>query len=299
MHEAVLSKEVLSLLQLRPDQIVVDGTLGSGGHAREILNCIGTKGHLIGIDRDPEAIQRVRQNLKAFSQVEYVQDNFSELDKILRSLNVDAVDAVILDVGLSSEQLEEGSRGFSFLKEGPLDMRMDPSQPLTARDLVNDLSQGELEELFRKYGEERWARRIAGALCKEREERPIETTQDLVRVIHKAVPRRFHFRHRHPATRVFQALRIRVNDELKALTIVLPKALQALSPKGRLAVVSFHSLEDRIVKQTFQAWSREGRIRILTRKPLRPGPEEIQRNPRSRSARLRVIEKIAPLDTTH
>ena len=291
-HEPVLLKEALAVLKPQPGQIVVDATLGSGGHAKKILESLGSKGRLVGIDQDPEAIQRSRESLKAFSQVDYVQRNFSELDKILKGLNLSVVDAVLLDVGISTEQLEETPRGFSFLKEGPLDMRMDPDRPVRARDLVNDLSQGELEKLFRTYGEERWAKRIAGNLCRERVKHPIETTGELVRIILQAVPRRFHFGARHPATRVFQALRIRVNEELAALESVLPKALQALPPRGRLAVITFHSLEDRIVKRAFRAWGKEGIVQILTPKPIRPTEEEIRRNPRSRSAKLRAVEKM-------
>lgn len=292
LHEAVLLKEVLALLDPKPGEVIVDATLGNGGHAQEILKRLGPQGRLIGIDQDPEAIQRAKENLQAFSQVDYIQRNFSELDEILKGLNLKQVHAVLLDIGVSTEQLEEASRGFSFLKEGPLDMRMDPAQRLRARDLVNDLSQGELEKLFRTYGEERWAKRIAGTLCRERVRHPIETTGELVRIIQKAVPRRFHFGARHPATLVFQALRIRVNEELEALESALPQALQALGPHGRLAVICFHSLEDRIVKQTFRSWAREGKVQILTPKPVRSTQEEVQRNPRSRSARLRAMEKV-------
>ena len=271
--------------------MVVDATLGSGGHAREILERIGPKGRLVGIDQDPEAIQRTQANLQAFPQVDYAPKNFCELDEVLQDLNLNLVDAVLLDVGISSEQLEEGERGFSFLKEGPLDMRMNPEGPVTARDLVNDLSQEELEKIFWTYGEERWGRRIARRICEERIPKPLETTGDLVRVIQKAVPRRFHFGPRHPATKVFQALRIKVNDELEALQAALPKALEALAPKGRLAVICFHSLEDRIVKQTFREWASQGIVEILTRKVVKPSSEEKEHNPRSRSARLRAIEK--------
>ena len=292
MHEAVLLKEVLALLRLQPGQIVIDATVGSAGHAREILKQIGREGRLIAIDQDPEAIQRAKANLRAFPQVDYVQANFSELDKILHSLNLLTIHAVLLDVGASSEQLEEGSRGFSFLKEGPLDMRMDSAGRVTAWDLVNHLSQKELENLFLTYGEERWSRRIARVICRERIRGPIQTTHELVGVIQKAVPRRFRFGPRHAAMRVFQALRIKVNEELKALETVLPKALRALSSGGHLAVISFHSLEDRIVKQTFRAWGEKGEVRILTRKVILPTPEEIQRNRRSRSARIRAIEKV-------
>lgn len=291
-HEPVLLKEVLMLLTPRAGQTVVDATLGSGGHAMEILKHIGKKGHLVGIDQDPEALERARQNLKAYPNVDYLQANFSQLTRILAQLNLHEIDAVLLDVGLSTEQLEEARRGFSFLKEGPLDMRMDPGRSLKARELVNRLPERELENLFRTYGEERWARRIAKALCRERKKRPLETTGDLVRVIKEAVPRPFHFRPRHPAMRVFQALRIRVNEELEALASVLPQALQALRPGGRLAVICFHSLEDRIVKAAFRTWEKEGKVRILTRKPVRPTAEETERNPRSRSAKLRVVEKM-------
>lgn len=290
-HEPVLLEEVLTLLRLKPGEAVVDATLGNGGHAREILKRIGLKGRLIGIDQDPEALQRARTNLKEFSQVIYIQKNFSELNTLLESLNLNQVDAVLLDVGISSEQLMEGGRGFSFLKEGPLDMRMDPTRSLTARDLVNDLSQEELEKLFWDYGQERWGRRIAQSIVRVRRKKPIETTQELAEVISEAVPAPSRFGPRHPATRVFQALRIRVNRELEALAAVLPQALQRLGPGGRLAVITFHSLEDRIVKQTFRSWASEEKVKILTRKPVRPTLAEIEQNPRSRSAKLRAIEK--------
>lgn len=306
-HRPVLLKEVLRLLDPKPGQVVVDATVGSGGHAREILKRIVPTGRLIAIDQDPAALERARQNLKEFSQADYIHGNFAELEAILRSLNRSMVDAVILDVGLSSEQLEEAGRGFSFLKEGPLDMRMDPGGlSLKARDLVNDLSQGELENLFRTYGEERWSRRIAGTICQERVKKPIETTADLVRIIQKAVPASSHSgircqarrprhalgRARHPATRIFQALRIRVNQELEALERVLPQAFAVLRPEGgRLAVITFHSLEDRIVKHWFRKWAFEGRARLLIKKPVRPEAEEIRANPRSRSAKLRVLMK--------
>jgi 16S rRNA (cytosine1402-N4)-methyltransferase len=290
-HEPVLLAEVLELLRVKPGETVVDGTLGSGGHASEILKRLSGTGRLVGIDQDPEALGRAKENLKEFPNVEYIHGGFEELDKMLNHLNLGMIDAVLLDVGLSSEQLEEARRGFSFLKEGPLDMRMDPSKSLRAYDLVNELSERELTELFRRYGEERWAGRIARVICRERRRQPIETTGALVEAVKQAVPKPLHFGPRHPAMRVFQALRIRVNDELGALETALPKALAALRPGGRLAVISFHSLEDRIVKQTFRRWAEEDRGEVLTRKPVRPGPEEVERNPRSRSARLRGFEK--------
>ncbi len=291
-HEPVLLKEVLQLLDPQPGEVVVDATLGNSGHAREILKRIGPKGRLIGIDQDPEAIERAKHSLKEFSYVDYIYGNFAELGEILKRLNRDTVNAVIIDVGISSEQLEEARRGFSFLKEGPLDMRMDPGRLVVrARDLVNDLSQGELEKLFRTYGEERWSKRIAGTICRERVKKPIETTGELVQIIKRAVPRPSHFGPRHPAMRVFQALRIQVNQELEALKTVLPQAVAALSPGGRLAVITFHSLEDRIVKRTFREWASEGAVQLLTKKPVQPTLEEIQANPRSRSAKLRVLKK--------
>lgn len=292
-HEPVLLEEVLALLKPQLGQVVVDGTLGSGGHAREILQYLGSQGRLIGIDQDPDALKRAKQNLQMYPQIEFIQDHFTRIDEILTGLNLPAADAVLLDIGVSTEQLEDARRGFSFLKEGPLDMRMDPGTPLRAQDLVNDLSQEDLEKLFRTYGEERWARRVARRVVRERATRPIETTTDLVRIVQEAVPRSFHFGPRHPAMRVFQALRISVNEELKALEEGLPKALQILCPGGRLAVICFHSLEDRIVKQTFRSWAAQAKVQILTRKPLGPKREEIERNPRSRSAKLRGVEKIA------
>lgn len=291
-HEPVLLNEVLALLKPKPGQVVVDGTLGGGGHSRALLERVGAEGRLIGIDQDPEALERAKANLKEFPNVEFIHSHFSGLDEVLRALNLPSADAVILDVGVSTEQLEKPERGFSFLKEGPLDMRMDLSNPVTARDLIRDLSQEKLESLFRTLGEERWSKRIAAAICRRRVREPIVTTGDLVKIIQEAVPKPARFGPRHPAMRVFQALRIEVNQELRELEAVLPKALKVLKTGGRLAVISFHSLEDRRVKQAFRQWSKEGRAKLLTPKPVGPGEEEIRRNPRSRSAKLRVIEKM-------
>jgi len=292
VHEPVLLKEVVALLNPRPGQVVVDGTLGSGGHAKEIMQYLGPQGRLIGLDQDPEALERAKRTLEHFTNVEFLQANFSELEAVLKRLNLNRIDAVLLDVGLSSEQLGTADRGFSFLKEGSLDMRMDPRSLVTARDLVNDLSQGELETLFRESGEERWSKRIAAAVSRERQKKPIETTRQLTEIIEKSVPRPARFGPRHPAMRVFQALRIRVNRELAALEETLPQAFRALKRGGRLAVISFHSLEDRIVKQTFREWLKRGEARVLTPKPVRATEEEMRRNPRSRSAKLRVVERI-------
>jgi len=260
----------------------VDATLGSGGHAASILKCLGLSGRLIGIDQDPEAVRRARENLKSFSSVEYYQENFSRLDEILDRLNLRVVDAVLLDVGVSREQLQTPERGFSFAEEGPLDMRMGGPSGETAADLV---------ELFKRYGEERWAGRIARVICQARGRQPIVTTGELARLVQQAVPGKFRYGPRHPATRIFQALRIAVNRELEALEAVLPKALERLRPGGRLAVITFHSLEDRIVKWKFREWASEEKVEILTRKPVTPQRGEMLENPRSRSAKLRAVRK--------
>ena len=298
-HKPVLLQEILHGLHLKPDMIVVDGTVGSGGHAAEILKVIGPKGKLIALDQDPQGIERSRQALKDFPQASFYNENFRNLDKILDGLNISSVDAVILDVGLSSEQLEEGQRGFSFERNGPLDMRIDPESKVMARDLVNDLSQPELEKLLREFGEERWAKRFASAICRQREVRPIETTQGLVEVLQSALPIRFSspkvrrpfWMKRHPATRVFQALRVAVNDELGALAEGLPKIWKRIKFGGCLAVITFHSLEDRIVKRQFRVWKQMKEAVLLTKKPVVPSAEEIFENPRARSAKLRIAEK--------
>ena len=299
-HKPVLLQEALQCLDLKSGATVMDGTLGSAGHALEILKQIGSKGRLIGFDQDPAAIARCREILKDFQgQISLHPENFRNAGEILESLNIPALDAVILDVGLSSDQLEDAVRGFSFDRSGPLDMRMDPRAPNSARDLVNDLSEEELEKLFRELGEERWARRIAGNIFRERAKQPIETTDDLVRVIEEALPRRTRFRkgsrpvwaRRHPATRAFQALRIAANDELGALREGLPAVWRKIKPGGRLAVITFHSLEDRIVKFQFRSWAQTEGAVILTKKPVTATREEAAANPRSRSAKLRAVEK--------
>ncbi len=279
--------------------IAVDGTLGSAGHAYAILQRIIPQGRLIALDQDRAAIERGKEILKEFYQVTFICDNFRHLDKVLDTLNIYNVDAVILDVGLSSDQLEEEKRGFSFEGEGPLDMRMDSTADWTARDVVNDFPQEKLETLFRNSGEQRGARRFARAICYARQKRPIETTRDLAEIICRSLGvkhkekdsgRTWQFR-RHPATRVFQALRIAVNDELGALEEALPKIWQRMKPGGRVAVISFHSLEDRIVKHQFRSWQRSHEGIILTKKPVVASKDEIRDNPRARSAKLRVVER--------
>lgn len=294
-HKPVLLQETLQCLNLRPGLTVVDGTLGSGGHAIEILKKIEETGRLIGLDQDPASIQRGSEIFQGYSNVSLHHKNFSDLEDVLDSLNISSVDAVLLDVGFSNDQLEDARRGFSFERSGPLDMRMNPEINVTAADLVNKLSERELKDLFWDYGNERWSGRIAASICRERSARRIETTDDLVRAIQNTFPHRGRhtpFRTRlHPATRVFQALRIAVNNELGTLQESLPRIWTHLATGGRLAVISFHSLEDRIVKQQFRFWFQNKEGRLITKKPITSSARERQNNPRSRSAKLRAIEK--------
>lgn len=263
----------------------IDGTLGSGGHARGILEQSEPDGMLLGLDRDAEALERARSNLADFGdRAELIQASFAEIPEIHASLNWPPIQGVLLDLGLSSEQLGHADRGFSFRSEGPLDMRYDRRQDLQASDLINYGAQRELEQILREYGEEWRSRRIASAIV---DARPIRTTSELAQIVSAASGRaggRIH-----PATRVFQALRIAVNDELATLEHGLSAALEVLAQHGRLVVIAFHSLEDRIVKRFFRE---EENLRIITKKPIRPSQSEVERNPRSRSARLRVAERI-------
>lgn len=306
-HEPVLVEEVLEALAIRPGGIYVDATLGGGGHAWHILEALGS-GRLIGIDQDWQALEAAKDHLKEKqAQLSLLHGNFRHLADLLQSIQVEAVDGILMDIGVSSWQIDAKERGFSYQVDGPLDMRMDQraEQP-SAKDLVNELSAEELSKIFYQYGEERWSRRIAQFIVDERKRSPLETSFDLVRVINKAIPKKVRMQDKHPARRVFQALRIAVNQELEALEAALDQALPLLKSGGRLAVISFHSLEDRMVKTKFREWSTEiipppgfpaemGRpkkARLLSRKPITAGPEEVQRNPRAHSAKLRVVEKV-------
>jgi len=267
----------------------VDATVGTGGHAEAILERILPGGRLVGLDRDPEALAVARRRLERFGEaVQLVQANFADLHYVLRALGIARVQGVLMDLGVSGLQLAAPHRGFSFRLAGPLDMRMDPASPVTAADLVNRLSEKELAELLRRYGEEPFAPRIAREIVRRR---PLSTTQELREAILRAVPRRAWPRRVDVATRTFQALRIAVNRELEALEQALPQAAEVLDPGGRLVVISFHSLEDRIVKHTLR---RAKSLRVLTPKPIRPSPEEVRRNPHARSARLRAAERVEP-----
>jgi len=297
VHLPVLVAEVLNYLDCRPDRIYIDATVGSGGHARRILEQSAPTGKVIGLDCDAAAIVRAKQNLVSFGErFLAVQENFRDLKEVLDSLSIPAVDGILADLGVSSEQVDDPGRGISFRWEAPLDMRLDLRGPITAQELIRRLSAEEMEKIIREFGEERWARRIARAIAKRRLIRPLKTTGDLVEVILQAVPS---YRTRlHPATRTFQALRIAVNQELTNLETFLREGRGLLKPGGRLCVISFHSLEDRIVKEHFRQWRKGARgetppFRLLTPKPVAPSAGEIRFNPRARSAKLRAIEKIS------
>ena len=300
-HNPVLLEEVLEHLALKPGAVVMDGTLGSGGHSEAMLEKIGPEGKLIGFDQDPAAIARCRELFQKDSRVTLVHENFRNLEKVFQELKVAAFDAVLLDIGTSSEQLADGQRGFSFQMEGELDMRMNPEVGLKASELLAQSSETQLADLFYHYGEEHHSRRFARVIVEARRQRPLRTTQDLIQTLEQAVPPHLRFEkgkrpswaRRHPATKIFQALRIGVNDELDALKEGMAGAFQHLARGGRLGVISFHSMEDRIVKQQFRKWDDEDQGKLIFRKPVVAKRFEILNNPRVRSAKLRVIEKIS------
>ncbi|HBY97779.1 MAG: 16S rRNA (cytosine(1402)-N(4))-methyltransferase RsmH [Ardenticatenaceae bacterium] len=314
MHQSVLSQEVLDALAPRPGGRYIDATVGAGGHSAAILAASSPDGRLLGVDQDPAALEVATERLAPFGErVTLVRANFRMLADVAHEHGFQIVDGILLDLGYSSLQMEDLTRGFSFTAEAPLDMRLDPSAPTTAANLVNRLSEHDLANLIFEYGEERHSRRIARAIVAHR---PIQTARELGDLIARVVPRRRGDRI-HPATRTFQALRIAVNDELGALEEVLPQAVALLRPGGRLTVISFHSLEDRIVKNYFRREATDclcppeilfcecghrATLKLITRKPVSPGEEEIQANPRARSARLRVAERLpeneAGLDPT-
>ncbi len=293
MHQSVLLNEVLEWLDPRPGSTVVDGTLGAAGHAGAILERLGAQGKLIGFDKDPLALEEAQKILTRFGEkVMLIQDDFRNLTVQLRQRQIHGVDGLLLDLGVSSMQLDHPGRGFSFQTEGPLDMRMNPAQPLTAREIINTYPKNRLQEILWNYGEERFARRIAERIVDTRSKRRIETTVELESIIYQAVPAFYRHGRIHPATRSFQALRIAVNDEVKVLQELLAQAVALLNSHGRMVVISFHSLEDREIKTAFKRFSEEKKGRILTKKPVTPGLREIDENPRSRSAKLRAFEKL-------
>ena len=306
-HISVLLEECIENLNIKPDGIYVDGTLGLGGHSEQILKRL-TTGRLIGIDRDESAIRRTGERLKAYSdKMTLVHGNFCDVAQILDELGIDAVDGMLFDLGVSSPQLDEAERGFSYMNDAPLDMRMDNTSSLTAWNVVNDWDEAELGRILRDFGEERYARRIASRIAERRAEKPIETTLELVDIIRSAMPAAALREKQHPAKRSFQAIRIAVNDELGAVDQMMKTAPDKLKPHGRLCVISFHSLEDRIVKTGIAAREngctcpREAPICVcgfkqtlksVQRKPIVPGEDELNENPRARSAKLRVAEKV-------
>jgi 16S rRNA (cytosine1402-N4)-methyltransferase len=290
IHRPVMPGEVLEFLRVRPDGVYIDATLGAGGHAQEILKGL-RNGRLLGIDRDPKAINQAHQHLREFEEKLIVlQGNFADIDALHTRSGLSRPDGILADLGMSSLQVDDAARGFSFNRSGPLDMRMDPGIETTAGQIVNQGCERELADMIFRLGEERHSRRIARAIVKAR---PIRTTTELAQVVSRAIPYRAGLHHIHPATRTFQALRLAVNRELESLAAFLSKALAVLAPGGRLVMLSFHSLEDRMVKQAFQGWQREGGACVLTRKVVRPSEEEVLANPRSRSAKLRAAEKVA------
>lgn len=286
-------EEAISSLNLKHGSIVVDGTVGGGGHSFAILERILPGGRLIGMDADAEAINKTAQHLKNFDgSFILINDNFRNIDNILAREDIKEVDAILLDLGISSYQIEDGSRGFSIKHDSRLDMRMDKRLNLSAYDIVNKYSERDLSDIIEKYGEERFHRKIAGYIKEARSKKPIETTRELAEVVRKAIGYRGRDQRIDPATRTFQAIRIVVNDELGSLDEGLKKAIFWLKPGGRIAVISFHSLEDRIVKNLFKGYSNLGVLKIITKKPLQPTREETITNPRARSAKLRIAERI-------
>jgi 16S rRNA (cytosine1402-N4)-methyltransferase len=300
-HIPVLVEEVMTLLRCEPGRTYVDATLGGGGHALEILRRTAPNGIVIGLDWDEEAVSEARKALMPFGErVKIFRENFIHLPELLMEMKVEQVDGILLDLGLSSMQLEREERGFSFRGEGPLDMRMDQRMDRTAAYLVNHLSPEELEDILFKYGNERWAKRIAKTIVQERDRGSIETTQALGKIVYQTIPRRFHPRKIDPATKTFQAFRIKVNDELENLRKILETGWELLRKGGRMCIISFHSLEDRMVKETFRKLEGRGAdgpipgavMRVLTKKPIMPSEEEQRKNPRSRSAKLRCAERV-------
>ncbi|MDY2719726.1 MAG: 16S rRNA (cytosine(1402)-N(4))-methyltransferase RsmH [Candidatus Faecousia sp.] len=307
VHRSVLLNECIEALHIRPEGVYLDGTLGGAGHSLQIASRL-TTGRLIGIDRDEEALCAARQRLAAYAdRVTLVHGNFRELGGILDNLGLSGVDGMLFDLGVSSPQLDEAERGFSYMTDAPLDMRMDRSQSLSAYDVVNGWPREELRRILFAYGEERYAPLIAAAIERRRQIAPIKTTLELAEVIRSAMPAQALREKQHPAKRSFQAIRIAVNDELGAVEQMLRQAMDRLNKGGRLAVITFHSLEDRAVKSAMQAAARgctcppefpvcvcgkKPQVRILTRKPIVSGEEELEENPRARSAKLRVAEKL-------
>lgn len=306
-HVSVLLEECIEGLDIKPDGIYVDGTLGGAGHSSQIAKRL-TTGRLIGIDRDPVALKAAGERLAPYGdRVTLVHSNFCEIAQVLKDLEIEGVDGILLDLGVSSPQLDDAQRGFSYMNDAPLDMRMNGGDALSAYEVVNQWSFEELRRILYDYGEERYAPRIADAICKRREEKPIRTTLELVDIIRSAMPAAALREKQHPAKRSFQAIRIAVNDELGSVEKVMRDAIPCLNPGGRLAIITFHSLEDRIVKNGMAeaakgctcppklpvcVCGKKPNVKLISRKPIVSGDEELERNPRARSAKLRICEKL-------
>lgn len=305
-HVSVMLNEAVDNLVWNSDGIYVDGTLGGAGHSSEILKRLSPKGSLIGIDRDTNALEAASRRIKD-DRLSLFHNNFSNIKDVLSRSNIEKVDGVLLDLGVSSPQLDDADRGFSYMKDAPLDMRMDKDSSMTAWDIVNNYSEEKLREVITSYGEEKWASKIAHIIACEREKEQIDTTFELVEIIKNAIPARFRREGPHPAKRTFQAIRIAVNRELDEVKSVIPDIIDILNPNGRICIITFHSLEDRIVKEAFKKaanpctcppafpvcmCNKKPEINIITRKPIQPDEEELQANPRARSAKLRVAEKL-------
>ena len=306
-HTPVLLREVIDGLNINPDGCYADGTLGGAGHSMEIAMRLSPNGRLIAIDRDDFALEYAKEVLNAFGNIDFVKNNFSNIHSILDELCIDKINGMILDLGVSSFQLDDGERGFSYNHDAALDMRMDKKQKLTAHEVINTYPQERLAEIIFQYGEERWAKRIAEFIVESRRSHSIETTFELVDIIKKAIPKKAREDGPHPAKRTFQSIRIEVNRELEVLEQAIADIVDRLESKGRLAIITFHSLEDRIVKNTFKnlenpcicprdfpvcMCTKKPQIKILTKRPIVPSGEELQENHRARSAKLRIAEKI-------
>ena len=306
-HRPVLLNECIQALNIRPEGVYLDGTLGRAGHSREIARRL-TTGRLICVDRDQAALEAAEERLAQWrDRVTLVHSNFDQIDRILNELSLSGADGMLFDLGVSSPQLDDSTRGFSYMADAPLDMRMDQSGGMTAAEVVNQWTQEELRRILYQYGEERYAPQISAAIVRRRQDRPIQTTMELVQIVREAMPARALKEKQHPAKRSFQAIRIAVNDELGAVREAMEKAIDCLKPGGRLAVITFHSLEDRIVKVAFQqaaqgctcpkdfpvcVCGKKPKVRLTPRKPILPDAAEIEENPRARSAKLRVCEKL-------
>ena len=307
-HKSVLLKESVEYLRPIEDGVYIDATLGLGSHTRHLFESTNLNSRIIGFDVDEEAISIAKERLADYKDnIHFINKNFYEIDCVSSELNLTEVDGIIADLGMSSYQLEHSNRGFSFMRSEPLDMRMDAKLQFTAYDLVNEMSLEELSNLFRDYGEESFSKKIAKSIIKSRQQKPLQTSKELAALISNSIPRKFHPKRIHPATKTFQALRIAVNNELENLIIFIEKAVKLLKKGGRLVIISFHSLEDRIVKNSFKELQsscicppdlpvcrceKESSVKIITRSPVTPGEEEMIENPRARSSKMRVVERI-------